>query len=206
MNKNCDMKNILHIKSGLQGQNSYSTKLGNAIVERLKESHPEVRVKERDLVREAFPHLQSETLTAFFTPEEDRTPENIRAVQPSERAVRELFEADIIVLDVPMYNFNIPSQLKSWIDHIARAGITFRYTENGPEGLVTGKKVYIALASGGVYSEGPNQGYDFIPPYLKAVLGFMGMTDIEIFRAEGTAIESSRADAVERALETAVLA
>ncbi|MGS2764038.1 FMN-dependent NADH-azoreductase [Sinomicrobium sp. M5D2P9] len=200
------MKNILHIKSGLQGENSYSTRLGNAIIERLKEVYPEIRVRERDLVREAFPHMQTETVNAFFTPEEDRTSDDIRAIQQSERSVRELFEADTLVLDVPMYNFNIPSQLKAWIDHIARAGITFRYTENGPEGLVKGKKVYIALASGGIYTEGPNQGYDFIPGYLKAVLGFLGMTDIEIFRAEGTAMETTRAIALEKALETAEIA
>lgn len=197
------MKNILHIKSGLQGENSYSTRLGNAIIEKLKEVSPEIRVKERDLVREGFPHMRTETVNAFFTPEEDRTSEDIRAIQQSERSVRELFEADTLILDVPMYNFNIPSQLKAWIDHIARAGITFRYTENGPEGLVKGKKVYIALASGGVYTEGPNQGYDFIPDYLKAVLGFLGMTDIEIFRAEGTAMETTKAIALEKALETA---
>ncbi|RNL85926.1 FMN-dependent NADH-azoreductase [Sinomicrobium pectinilyticum] len=197
------MKNILHIKSGLQSENSYSTRLGNAIIERLKEVYPEVRVKERDLVREVFPHMQTETVNAFFTPEEDRTSDDIRAIQQSERSVRELFEADILVLGAPMYNFSIPSQLKAWIDHIARAGLTFHYTENGPQGLVKGKKVYIALASGGIYTEGANQGYDFIPGYLKAVLGFMGMTDVEIFRAEGTAMETTRAVALEKALEAA---
>ncbi|MBC9794934.1 FMN-dependent NADH-azoreductase [Sinomicrobium weinanense] len=196
------MKNVLHIKSGLQGEHSYSIQLGDAIIKRLQETYPGIRIRTRDLVREGFPHLQTETVNAFFTPEESRTPEQNDAIRNSERAIRELFEADILVIGVPMYNFNIPSQLKAWIDHIARAGITFRYGEHGPEGLVKNKKVYLALATGGIYTEGPNQELDFIPAYLKAVLGFMGMTDIEIIRAEGTAMPTTKAVAVEKALKT----
>lgn len=197
------MKNVLHIKSGLQGSHSYSVQLGDAIIKRLRETYPGIQVKTRDLVQERFPHLQTETVNAFFTPEESRTPEQHKIIRPSERAVHELLEADILVIGVPMYNFNLPSQLKAWMDHIARAGITFHYGENGPEGLVKNKKVYLALASGGIYTEGPNQQYDFIPGYLKAFLGFLGMTDVETVRAEGTALPDTKAIAVEKALETA---
>jgi FMN-dependent NADH-azoreductase len=109
-------------------------------------------------------------------------------------------EADMIVIGAPLYNFGISSALKAWIDHIARAGLTFHYTEHGSEGLVKGKKVYLAIAMGGVYSEGPMQAYDFVTPYLKAVLGFIGMTDITVFRAEGTAIPGLKETALEKAI------
>ena len=99
-----------------------------------------------------------------------------------------------------MYNFGIPSTLKSWIDHLARAGMTFQYTADGPQGLVNGKKVYVAMASGGIYSEGPTVSHDFVAPYLKAVLGFLGMTDVTVVRAEGVAMPAVRDSAVAKAL------
>ena len=109
-------------------------------------------------------------------------------------------EADVLVIGVPMYNFSVPSTLKAWIDHIMRAGVTFKYDEKGPKGLVQGKKVYLAVASGGIYSEGPMKAYDFVTPYLQTVLGFIGLTDITIIRAEGTSIPDKK----EFALETAM--
>ena len=93
--------------------------------------------------------------------------------------------ADTIVIGAPRYNFGIPWTLKAWVDHIARAGVTFRYTAEGPEGLMKDKKVYVAMSSGGIYSEGPTAGYDFVAPYLKAVLGFLGITDVTVVRVEG---------------------
>jgi len=96
--------------------------------------------------------------------------------------------ADVIVIGAPMYNFSVTSGLKAWVDHVARAGRTFKYGANGPEGLVAGKKVYVITASGGVYSEGPASGYDFLATYLRAVLGFLGMTDVTFIRAEGVAM------------------
>jgi len=96
----------------------------------------------------------------------------------------------------------VHSALKAWIDHVARAGVTFRYTEHGPEGLIKGKKVYIAMSAGGVYSEGPYQPYDFVTPYLKAVLGFMGMTDLTIYRAEGVNIPGIKEYALEKAIDS----
>jgi len=96
--------------------------------------------------------------------------------------------ADVVVLTAPVYNFHIPSTLKSWIDHIVRAGLTFSYTATGPQGLVTGKKAIIVIASGGVYSEGPAKPFDFQEPYLRGILGFIGITDVEVVRAEGVAV------------------
>lgn len=109
-------------------------------------------------------------------------------------------DADYLVVGSPFYNFSIYSALKAWIDHIVRAGVTFRYTENGPEGLVKGKKVYIAMASGGVYSDGPAQAYDFNGPYLKHVFGLIGMTDLKIIRAEGIKIPNLGEHALENAI------
>jgi FMN-dependent NADH-azoreductase len=114
-------------------------------------------------------------------------------------------DADVIVIDAPLYNFSIPSALKAWVDHIARAGVTFKYDENGPEGLVKGKKVYVALASGGIYSDGPMKGYDFAAPYLKSVLGFMGMTDFTVFRVEGVSYPNLKDTALQTAVDSIVL-
>jgi FMN-dependent NADH-azoreductase len=199
------MKKILHVISSPRNGASFSIKLGNAIVEKVKAAYPGSTVKEVNLVTTRFPHLEEAHITSFFTPAESRTPESIAAVKHSDEAIREIQEADIIVIGAPIYNFNIHSSLKAWIDHIVRAGITFRYDGNGPEGLVKGKKVYIAIASGGVYSEGPMQQHDFVVPYLKWVLGFMGMTDITFLRVEGTAIPGIKDTALEKGEKSIVL-
>ncbi|WP_339921694.1 NAD(P)H-dependent oxidoreductase [uncultured Flavobacterium sp.] len=141
-------------------------------------------------------------LAAFFTPENLQTDDDKEVIKISSDAIKETMEADIIVISVPLYNFGIPSTLKSWIDHIARAGFTFTYTENGPEGLIKNKKVYLAIASGGIYSEGPMKPFDFTEVYLRAVLGFLGMTDITVFRVEGTVIPEIKDMAVTKALKT----
>jgi len=113
--------------------------------------------------------------------------------------------ADVIVIGAPLWNFSIPSVLKAWIDHIARAGVTFKYSEAGAEGLVKGKTVYVAMASGGVYSSGPYQVYDFVSTYLKSVLGFMGMTDLKIFRAEGLTYPGQAEEALQKGLDSIAL-
>ncbi|EOR94401.1 FMN-dependent NADH-azoreductase [Arcticibacter svalbardensis MN12-7] len=182
------MKKILHIISSPRSGDSYTIKLGNAVIEKIQAAYPGSTVKESNLVKTHFPHLEEAHLSSFFTPAENRTPENWAAVKPSDEAIQDLMDADIIVIGAPIYNFNIHSTLKAWIDHIARAGITFKYGENGPVGLVQSKKVYIALASGGVYSEGPLQSIDYVEPYLKTVLGFIGLKDVTVFRVEGTAM------------------
>ena len=192
--------NILNIISSPRKGESYSTKLGNAVVEKLQAANPGSTLKVHDLTNKPFPHLEEAHLQSFFTPAESRTPEQQEAVRHSDEAIAEIMAADVLVIDAPLYNFGIPSVLKAWVDHIARAGTTFRYTANGPEGLVKGKKVYVAMASGGIYSEGPSAGYDFVAPYLKAVLGFLGMTDVAVFRVEGLAIPDLQATALDKAI------
>mgnify|MGYP000424249992 CR=1 FL=1 len=200
------MKKILHIVSSPRGGASMSIQLGNAVVSKIQETYPESIVKEKNLAQHPFPHLEEVHLNAFFTPAESRSAENLAAIQHSDEAIAELQEADIIVIGVPFYNFGVPSTLKAWVDHIARAGVTFQYTEQGPQGLITGKKVYLAVASGGIYSDGPMQAYDFATPYLKGVLGFLGMTDVTVFRAEGASIPVVKDTALEKGIESILIA
>ncbi len=199
------MAKILHVISSPRGEASNSIKLGNAIIDKLKEQHSETAVTVRDLTKGPFPHLEEAHLNAFFTPVEQHTEENKEAIRHSNEAIKEIFDADILVIDAPMYNFSIPSTLKSWIDHIARAGITFRYTAEGPEGLIKGKKVYLAVTTGGVYSSGPMTSADFVAPYLKAVLGFVGLTDVVVNRAEGFAMPDLQAEALQKGIDNITL-
>jgi len=196
------MKKILHIISSPRGEASMSIKLGYAIIEKIKTEYPGSTVKENNLVEKHFPHLEEAHLTSFFTPAESRTPEDMAAVKHSDDAINEIRDADIIVIGAPLYNFSIHSTLKAWLDHVVRAGVTFKYDENGPEGLIKGKKVYIALASGGIYSEGPMKPFDFAEPYLKHMLSFIGLTDISVFRVEGSAIPGIKDTALEKGISS----
>lgn len=196
---------ILHLISSPRGEASFSIKLGNAVVKKLTEANPESTVKTHSLVSAPFPHLEEVHLNSFYTPLENHTPELTEAVKHSNEAIAEIQDADVIVIGVPMYNFGIHSTLKAWIDHVARAGQTFKYGENGPEGLVKGKKIYLAISSGGVYSEGPMKAYDFTEPYLRAVLGFLGMVDVTAFRVEGVNMPDLKDNALENAISKIVL-
>ncbi|SHM80755.1 FMN-dependent NADH-azoreductase [Mucilaginibacter sp. OK098] len=196
------MKKILHIISSPRGEASLSIKLGNAIIEKIKAEHPGSTLKEINLVTQPFPHLEEAHLASFFTPAENWTSENIAAIKYSEDAIQEILDTDIIVIGAPLYNFSIPSNLKAWIDHIVRKGITFKYDENGAEGLIKGKKVYIALSSGGIYSDGPMQPFDYAEPYLKFILTFIGLTDISVFRAEGSSIPGMQDAALEKGISS----
>ena len=155
------MKKALLIECSPRGNASFSRKLSHAIVEKLKQKNPGLEVKTRDLMKNPTPHLEEAHLAAFYAPAEKHTAQDKEAIQHSNTSIAEIMAADTIVIGVPMYNFSIPSNLKAWIDHLARAGQTFRYTANGPEGLVQGKKVYLAIATGGVYSSGPSKPFDF---------------------------------------------
>lgn len=192
---------ILHLISSPRGEASFSVKLGKAIVSELQSAHPDHTLITHDLTATPFPHLEEAHITSFFTPEEKRTPELVEAVKHSDKAIAELMNADTIVIDAPMYNFGIPSTLKTWIDHVARAGKTFKYDGKTPEGLVKNKKVYLAISSGGVYSEGFMKAYDFTESYLRAVLGFMGMTDIKAFRVEGVKVPGMQEIALDKAIQ-----
>lgn len=197
------MKNILHLKSSLQGAASYSIKLGHAIVEKIQEKYPASTLDELNVVDSAIPHLSPNTLRALFTPVEQQTEEEKKGNYLSDKLVKQLLAADIIVIGAPLINFTIHTSLKAWIDHITRPGITFGYGEDGrPIGMVTGKKVYIAMSSGGVYSEGPGKANDFVAPYLTAFLGFLGMTDSTVFRAEGLKVPGLKEFAMEKAINS----
>ncbi|TWR24374.1 FMN-dependent NADH-azoreductase [Mucilaginibacter pallidiroseus] len=199
------MKNILHIISSPRGDSSFSIKLGKAIVEKIQNAYPGSSVTEYDLISKNFPHLEEHHVRSFYTPAEQRSPEATEALAHSDEAISAIRNADYIVIGAPLYNFGIHSSLKAWIDHITRIGETFNYTENGPEGLIHGKKVYIAMSSGGVYSHGEATGFDFVSPYLKTILGFLGLTDVSVFRIEGTAIEGIKETAVEKGIDSIVI-
>jgi len=199
------MKKILNVISSPRGEASYSIKLADALIEKLQAAYPGSTVQVKDLTKKAFPHLEEAQLAAFFTPADSLTPENRAAIRHSDEAIAEIMDADILVIGAPMYNFNIPSTLKAWLDHIARRGVTFAYTEQGPVGLVQDKKAYIVIASGGIYSEGLMQSYDFIAPYLKRILGFIGITDVTVLRVEGVGLPGVKDTALEKAINSITL-
>lgn len=194
------MKKILHIISSPRGEASFSIKLGQAIVGKLEAAYPENTLKIHDLTKAPFAHLGKAQLNAFFTRPENRTAENLSDLRQSEEAISELFEADIIVIGVPVYNMNIHSTLKAWIDHIVRAGLTVRFNENGAEGLVKDKKVYLAISSGWKYSEGEMKKFDFVEPYLRFILNLIGITDIEVIRVEGSSVPAEQSIALEQTM------
>ncbi|KWN07838.1 FMN-dependent NADH-azoreductase [Burkholderia territorii] len=176
------MTTILQINSAARSRNAQSTLLANELAARLTQANPGAERKVRDLQSAPLPHLDDAVLGAFFTPEEQRNAEQRAIVARSDELIDELKSADIIVIGAPLYNFGVSSQLKTYFDWIARANVTFRYTESGPEGLIKGKKVYIVSARGGKYLGTPN---DTQTPYLKTFLGFIGLTDVEFIYAEG---------------------
>jgi FMN-dependent NADH-azoreductase len=199
--------NILQINSSARRDASHSTRLANRIVERLRDADPEATLRVRDLIHNPHPILDEVALGALFTPAGERTAEQAARVALDDALIAEIKAAEVVVLGVPMYNFGVPSQLKNWIDAISRAGVTFRYSATGPEGLLNGKTVYVALARGGKYRNTPA---DTMVPYLTTVLSFLGMTDVHFVYAEGLALgpaaeESALASAYEQ-IEEAVSA
>jgi FMN-dependent NADH-azoreductase len=183
--------NILQVNSSARREGSQSTLLANAIVARLGAISPGATVTVRDLAHTPHPGLDDAALKALFTPIDMRTPEQATRVAQDDALIDEIRAADIVVLGVPMYNFGVSAQLKNWIDAVTRAKVTFQYTENGPQGLLNGKKVYVALTRGGKYRNTPT---DTQVPYLKTVLGFLGMTDVEFVYAEGLAMGTEAAN------------
>ncbi|MCF8178705.1 MAG: NAD(P)H-dependent oxidoreductase [Sulfuritalea sp.] len=173
---------ILQINASARREGANSTRVANSIVARLQSDNPTAILEQRDLAATPHPVLDDAALDALFTPAEKRTSDQIARVALDDALIAEVLEADVIVLGVPMYNFGVPVQLKNWIDAIARNGVTFRYTEKGPEGLLRGKKVYFGLARGGRYR---NSEADSQVPYLKTVCAFLGMTDVHFIYAEG---------------------
>ena len=177
--------NILQINSSVRADASHSSRLANELVQRLLAVTPAASLSVRDLGRTPQPMLDEAALQALFTPAEQRTAGQAARVAQDDALIAEIQAADTLVLAAPMYNFAIPVQLKNWIDAISRAQVTFRYTANGPEGLLTGKKAYVVLTRGGVHRNMPS---DTQTPYLQTFLGFLGISDVEFIYAEGLAM------------------
>ena len=175
------MTNILHITTSIRGEESVSRSLGTKLVKRLaaKES---ASVTIRDLAKNDIPFIDADRHAANLAPYADRSDEQHGLAKIGDELIGELEAADTIVFSVPVYNFTVPATLKAWADLVARAGRTFQYTANGPEGLLTGKKVYITAASGGTQI---GSDIDFMSPWLKFFLGFLGMHNVEIVAADG---------------------
>jgi len=193
------MTNILYLTSSPNGSVSYSNRGAARLLDELRREYPGASIKHRDLATDPLPHIDEDFVAATRRSEGPRTDRQHKLLALSDSLVDELLAADVVVIAVGMINFSIPSTLKSWIDFVARAGRTFRYGANGAEGLATGKKVILVAASGGVYS-GDGAAMDFQVPYLRKVLGFLGMTDVSVFEVEGTAYGP---EVAEKALETA---
>ena len=176
---------LLHLDSSALGANSVTRELSAAIVARWQDAVPGLRVDYRDLDADPLPHLTGGVLAGT----------DAAGKAEGDAAMDQFLASDVVVIGAPMYNFGIPSTLKAWIDRIAVAGKTFRYTEKGPEGLATGKRVIVAIGRGGVY-DAASAG-DFQEPYLRFLFGFLGITDVEFVRAEGVAMSPQhRADAL----------
>ena len=195
---------LLHIDASILGANSASRQVSGAVVDKLRRATPGLEVVYRDLAAQPLLHLSGEHLAAAqgATPE---SPTMLGDVAASQAALDEFLAADVVVIGAPMYNFTIPSQLKAWIDRIVVAGKTFRYGAAGPEGLAGSKRVVIAISRGGFYGAGtPAAALEHLETYLRAVFGFIGVTDLEIIVAEGLQIGAEqREKAMRGALEAA---
>ncbi len=191
------MKTLLQIRSSIFSDNGQSSQLANRFVENWRNATPGGQVVVRDLARDPIPHLDATRFGAFLAKADEHTPEQAAVVGYSDALIQELKAADVVVLGLPMYNFGIPSTLKAYFDHIARGGVTFRYTDKGPVGLLTGKQVYVFAARGGLYAGTPK---DTQTAYVREFFGFLGMTDIEFVYAEGLAISpESKAQSIGKA-------
>jgi FMN-dependent NADH-azoreductase len=187
------MTTLLQLNASINNSNGQSSQLANQFVAALREKHPEAKIIVRDVAAaEAVPHLDAERFGAFITKPEERSNAQHAVVAYSDALIAELQQADVIVLGLPMYNFGVPSQLKAYFDHVARAGVTFKYTDKGPEGLLTGKKVFVFAARGGLYAGTP---MDTQTSYVRDFLRFLGMTDVEFVYAEGLAISPQSKEA-----------
>ncbi|ARQ75453.1 MULTISPECIES: FMN-dependent NADH-azoreductase [Pseudomonas] len=176
------MSNVLIIESSARQQGSFSRQLTQQFVSQWQAAHPADQVTLRDLALNPVPHLDANLLGGWMKPEAQRNADEQSSLQRSNELTDELLAADVLMLAAPMYNFAIPSTLKAWLDHVLRAGVTFKYTETGPQGLLTGKKAYVLTARGGLYAGSTS---DHQEPYLRQVLAFVGIHDVTFIHAEG---------------------
>ena len=186
------MTTLLQINSSINSGHGESSRLADQFVTRWGQNNPGANVVVRDLAHDPVPHLTAERFQSFVATPEKRTAEQQRVVAYSDALIEELRRADVIVLGLPMYNFGIPSMLKAYFDHVARAGVTFRYTANGPEGLLKGKKAYVFATRGGIYAGTP---LDTQTDYVRTFLRFLGITEVEFVYAEGLAMSEMRKQA-----------
>jgi FMN-dependent NADH-azoreductase len=176
------VKTLLQINSSLFAEGGQSSQLANQFVSNWRNTHKDTQLIQRGLASEPVPHLTAERFQAFLSKPEDRSAEQQAVLDYSDALIGELRQADTIVLGLPMYNFGVPSMLKAYFDHVARAGVTFRYSENGPVGLLTGKKAAVFAARGGFYL---GTAKDTQTTYVRDFLAFIGITDVEFVYAEG---------------------
>ena len=190
------MSTLLHIDSSPLGEASISRNLSNEFVRRWKQAHPDGEVITRDLTATQFPGIDAQWIGAVYTPPDSRTPVQREVLALSDTLISELEHADEWVLGVPMHNFSVPTVFKLWLDQVVRAGRTFSYVNGSPVGLLKNKKAHFMLASGGVYDPGsPAASFNFVEPYLLAIFGFMGITDVNFRRAGGaSAINTGKTD------------
>src|SRR6202046_406579 len=182
------MTTLLQVNASIYNSSGQSSRLADHSVAALREREPAAKIIVRDVAAaEPVPHLNAERFGAFITKPEERSTAQHAVVAYSDALINELKQADVIVIGLPMYNFGVPSQLKAYFDHIARAGVTFKYTETGPVGLLTGKKVYVFAARGGLYAGSP---LDTQTGYVRDFLAFLGMDRVEFVHAEGLAISA----------------
>jgi FMN-dependent NADH-azoreductase len=194
------MKTLLHLNTSLFSDGGQSSRLAARFVAEWRAQNRGAAEIARDLASTPVPHLTAERFQSFLAPAGERTPTQQAVVDHSDALIDELRRADVIVIGLPMYNFGVPSTLKAYFDHIARAGVTFRYTEKGPQGLLTGKKVYVFATRGGRYA---GTQHDSETAFVRQFLGFLGMDDVEFVYAEGLAInEASKTAAVSHAERT----
>jgi FMN-dependent NADH-azoreductase len=187
------MTTLLQINASIHNDHGQSSQLANQFVAAFQRRHPETKFLVREVAAaEPVPHLNAERFGALIAKPEERSAAQQAVVAYSDSLINELKQADVIVLGLPMYNFGVPSQLKSYFDHIARAGVTFKYTDQGPVGQLTGKKVYVFAARGGLYAGTP---MDTQTSYVRDFLRFLGMTDVQFVYAEGLAISPQSKEA-----------
>lgn len=183
------IKKILRIDSSARHDESVSREIGDEVMRRLTRQYPHAQVRHLDLAA-GMPHIDADWVTASFTPADARSPGQRGRLAVSDEAVAALEEADAVVLTTPVYNFSVPSVLKAWIDHVCRAGLTFRYTAAGPQGLLADRPVYLVMASGGVPFGSP---VDFASGYLRQVFGFLGIEAVRLVGAECVAADAEAA-------------
>ncbi len=193
------MKQILMIEVSPRGTDSASRAVADTLAARLIARYPSANLIRRDLAAEQLPHLDGITLRAIATKDVAEAERLKAAARLSDRLTNELLASDLLVLATPMWNFGIPSALKAWIDLVVRSGRTFQYTGDGVLGLAKGKQAILVLASGGVFTEGPWRPWDFVEPYLRQILGFIGISDVETVRVEGMNIPELSINAVPKA-------